>query len=139
MCPSVGRQAKRLDGKFSIVVQETGEVIATEVLFARTFFQRLKGLMFKERMDDGCALILEPCNSVHTFFMRFPIDVAFVSKEGRVLEVIKGMKPFRITRIIKGARYVIETPGGTLKALNRGQHVSFMNNKREGFKNEKIN
>lgn len=127
MCPKVCRREKRTDGKFSIVVQETGEVIVTKVLFARTFFQRFKGLMFEEHMDVGCALVLEPCNSIHTFFMRFPIDVAFVSQEGRVLEVVKDMKPFRITKIIKGARYVIETPCGTLKALNQGQHISFIN------------
>jgi hypothetical protein len=108
------------------VIANTNKVLAEKTIFAKTFLERLKGLMFITNMEDNTALVLEPCNSIHTFFMRFPIDVIFTSKEGRVLHVIEGMKPFKISKIVKGARYAIEMPSGAAKGVKSGQCIKFI-------------
>lgn len=108
------------------VIDNTNKVLAEKTIFAKTFLERLKGLMFITNMEDNTALVLEPCNSIHTFFMRFPIDVIFASKEGKILHVIEGMKPFRISKIVKGARYVIEVPYGVARSVKIGQYIKFI-------------
>ncbi|MCL6612984.1 MAG: DUF192 domain-containing protein [Peptococcaceae bacterium] len=70
-------------------------------------------------MPAGSALVLSPCGMVHTFFMRFPIDVVFLDPAGRVLRVIHEMPPFRVSPYVKEARTVVELPGGTAKGRVR--------------------
>lgn len=108
------------------VVRETGFVAAREVEEARSFFSRLVGLMFRKGMKPGSALLLSPCNSVHTCFMRFKMDGLFLDGNGKVLRVVENMKPWRMTSVVWGAQTMLELPGGTLAGRVRpGQHVSF--------------
>jgi len=67
--------------------------------------------MWQRSLPQGEGLIIDPCNSVHTMFMRFPIDVVFVDKDGRVIKVTEGLKPFRAA-VGRGSRWVIEMPSG---------------------------
>jgi uncharacterized membrane protein (UPF0127 family) len=62
---------------------------------ADSFMSRLLGLLARRALQANEALYLAPCASVHTFFMRYSIDVAFVSREGRVLRLVSHLKPFR--------------------------------------------
>ena len=52
--------------------------------------------------------MIKPCNSVHCFFMKFPIDVIFLDKEDRVMHIAGNMKPGRISPVVKRAKYVVE-------------------------------
>lgn len=70
------------------------------------------------------ALIIKPCNSVHTLFMKFPIDILFLDKNNKVVKVKHSLKPFRITAIYFNARIVIELPAGTAKATNTREEDS---------------
>ncbi|HLO94144.1 MAG TPA: DUF192 domain-containing protein, partial [Burkholderiaceae bacterium] len=54
---------------------------------ARSFWQRLGGLLVRPRLGAGEGLLLKPCNSVHTCFMRYAIDVIYLDREGRVLKL----------------------------------------------------
>jgi len=63
---------------------------------ANTFRARLLGLMFKKSMAPNEALLIEPCNSVHTCWMRFPIDVLFMDANGCILEIRENVQPFRL-------------------------------------------
>jgi 16S rRNA (cytidine1402-2'-O)-methyltransferase len=87
--------------------------LAVEV--ARTRAARRRGLLGRD--DFAGALVLSPCCQVHTFGMRFAIDVAFCSREGRVLHV-RTMLPGRVSRPMGRARFVVETRAGGL--LRRG-------------------
>jgi uncharacterized membrane protein (UPF0127 family) len=58
-------------------------------------------------------MLIAPTNAVHTFFMRFPIDVAFVTREGRVLKTCEALAPWRIAGAFR-AYAVVELPAGTL-------------------------
>ncbi|HZG85519.1 DUF192 domain-containing protein [Paenibacillus sp.] len=77
-----------------------------------TFGSRLLGLMFRRRplIDEAYHLI--PCNSVHTFFMQFPIDVLFLDAHGRVLSIAKRAAPWRVLPPVRGAASVLELPAG---------------------------
>lgn len=67
-------------------------------------------------LEPGEGLLIRPCNSIHTHFMRFPIDVLYVSRADRVIAIDENMGPWRFGRIQRGARYVVELPAGTVAA-----------------------
>ena len=81
---------------------------------ADSFAKRFKGLLGRSSLEVGDGLHIEPCNSIHMFFMKFAIDVAFLDPELRVVKVIHGIKPWRATRIYSDARSVLELPVGAL-------------------------
>lgn len=97
-----------------IINNTQSTVLATEAIHANTFFTRYKGLMFKKMLNKNSALVIYPCNCIHTFFMRFTIDVLMLDKEKRVVKIIADMTPWRISPIIKSAHYVVEFSGGDL-------------------------
>ena len=71
--------------------------------------------------------MIEPCTSIHTFFMRFTIDALFVAKDGRVVRAIAELRPWRATRVYPSAALVIELPAGTLRrtATAEGDALAF--------------
>lgn len=88
-----------------------GEVLAS-LEVATSWRDRRKGLMGRDRFDG--ALLIRPCTSVHTFGMRFPIDVAFCDEDLKVLETVR-MKRWRIGRPRPGARSVLEVEAGAFE------------------------
>ncbi|MBQ8844308.1 MAG: DUF192 domain-containing protein [Elusimicrobiaceae bacterium] len=107
-------------------VLENTFVLAEEVEMARTFFKRLKGLMFRPSMQEGTAMLLSPCPQIHTCFMKFPIDVLFLAEDGTVLYVMENLRPWRISPIIGHAVQTLEMPAGTLKGrVKVGHKVDF--------------
>jgi uncharacterized membrane protein (UPF0127 family) len=67
-----------------------------EIVVARTRRERLLGLAFRSRPPEGRGLLFPRCRSVHTFGMRFPIDVVFIDGHGRVLRIAAGVRPGRV-------------------------------------------
>lgn len=98
--------------------QRTNQLISSNVEMANTYFKRLKGLMFKRSIPSDFSLIITPCNSIHMFFMRFPLDILFVNKENQVVGVSSRIKPWRLSKIYFKAHYVIEMNAGTIERLN---------------------
>ncbi len=72
------------------------------------------GLLGRASLLHGDALVIEPCRSVHTAFMRFAIDVVMVDRSLRVVKVVSGLKPFRVSGALRSADAVVELPGGTI-------------------------
>jgi len=68
--------------------------------------------MFRRGLADGEGLVLEPANGIHMFFMRFPIDAVFVDREWKVLHVAHAVAPWKMTRIVRKSRRVIEMRAG---------------------------
>ena len=91
-----------------------GTIVAAKVEEARRTFARLKGLLGRDGLAEGHALLIAPCTSIHTFFMRFAIDVVFLDDDGRALRLLRALKPWRMTRIYRRASCVVELPSGTL-------------------------
>lgn len=99
------------------LVNETrGSLLSENCTRADKFFTRFKGLMFRASLPKGTGLLLEPCNSIHMLFMKFPIDAIFIDRDGKVLLVLDSLKPWRLSPIVKGAKTVAELPAGTAKA-----------------------
>ena len=92
----------------------SGRVVAENLERADSSWSRFVGLMGRPGLEAGRGLWLEPCNSIHMFFMRFPIDVLFLDRQRRVKKVMLGLKPWRVSPIVFGARTVVELPAGTL-------------------------
>ena len=91
------------------------------------FIARGRGLMFASPLPAGGGLVLDPCNSIHMFFMRYPLDIIFVSKDGRVVFMYRGIKPWRMGRVVRGAKMAIELPEGVIERTGTqvGDRVEF--------------
>lgn len=70
-----------------------GVILAGEITVAKSFASRLRGLLGRKGMSAGEALVIKPCCQIHTFFMVFDIDVIFVDRQGKVLQVVENMPP----------------------------------------------
>jgi uncharacterized membrane protein (UPF0127 family) len=92
-----------------------GSELAGDVRVARSFWTRLVGLLGRSSLPDGEGLLIEPCSSVHTAFMRFSIDVVYVDKSQRVVKAVRRLRPFRMSAVLRGGHAVIELPPGTIE------------------------
>ena len=98
----------------ALVNQRTDEALADRVEVAVTRRERRKGLLGRSSLEPWSALIIAPCFSIHTMFMRFDIDAVFVDDDGRAVKVVQGMAPWRIA-VQPFAQAVVELPAGSLK------------------------
>lgn len=116
----------RDSGQHALRNTRTGTILANQIELAGDSASRRRGLLGRDRFDAGQAMVIAPCGGVHTFFMRFAIDVLFVSKDGRVVKCAHRVRPWRIALALT-AYAAIELPAGTLQASNctRGDGVVF--------------
>jgi hypothetical protein len=93
---------------------------------AENAWTRLKGLIGHGPLEAGEGLMIRPCNSIHTFFMRFPIDVLFVAEDGEIVGLAESLRPYRIGPIVRTAQFVLELPAGTIEdtATEPGDRVT---------------
>jgi uncharacterized membrane protein (UPF0127 family) len=105
-------------------------IIAEEVKVAENFFTRSVGLLSRKYISENEALIIKPCCSIHTFFMKFEIDVLFVGANGKVISLYENVKPWRILPIHLKSQYVIELCAGQIRAksINKNDNIEI-----EGF------
>ena len=94
--------------------KRTGFILGKNVKKADTFMMRLKGLMFVDKMEGMDGLLLDPCRSIHNCFVRFPIDVVFISKSNKVVKIIRGLNLGDLAGYIFSAVKTLELPNGTL-------------------------
>jgi uncharacterized membrane protein (UPF0127 family) len=97
--------------EYARIELESGEVVCERCLMATNPALRFRGLLGKKELPAGEGILLRPCASVHTMFMRFPIDVVFCDRDLRVLKVAERLPAWRLAGA-KGARYVIEMGPG---------------------------
>ena len=105
----------------NIVNASQGTVIASRAEKAESHWARFWGLMGRRSMPEDGALLITPCSSVQTSFMRFAIDVVFLNREGQVVKVVSGLKPYRVVLGGRGAHSALELPAGA--AERRGISV----------------
>lgn len=97
-----------------VVHKESKFVLGENIKHANTTWLRMKGLMFVSEMKDMDGLLLDPGNSIHNCFVKFPIDVIFLNRKNHIVKIIKGFKPWRFTRIYFTATKVLELPSGKI-------------------------
>lgn len=88
--------------------------VAVKVVEADSFFKRLKGLMFTEKLDSGSGIHIKPCQSVHTFFMNYAVDIIYLNEANVVVAVDQSLVPGKVGRRIVDAKSVVELPAGTI-------------------------
>jgi hypothetical protein len=98
--PGIPRRFRRL---------ERTQLLGLDVPVATSFPSRFLGLSLLSRERAGAGLLIPRCRSVHTFGMRFPLDLLFLDRELRVLEVRRAVSPGRVVRCA-GAAAVLELP-----------------------------
>jgi uncharacterized protein len=88
--------------------RSTGVCLAENLILANTALKRLRGLLGRVALAPHEALWLRPCNSIHTFWMLFAIDVIFLDRTLRIVKLVENLRPFRLTRPARQAGSVIE-------------------------------
>lgn len=91
--------------------REDGTVVCERCTLADSPVTRLKGLLGRDGLEQGEGLLLRPASSIHTFFMRFPIDVVFLDRTLVVLGIEDTVDPWR-SASKRGAKAVLELPAG---------------------------
>ena len=83
---------------------------------AERWLDRLRGLLGSPPPAPGHALLITPCASVHTAFMRYPIDVVFLNRQGRILKVVEALPPWRAAGCWR-ARHTLELAAGEARRV----------------------
>ncbi len=105
-----------------------GRVIVPRLVAAEGVLGRMRGLLGRSGLPQGEGLLLSPCNSVHTCFMRFPIDVLFVDTRWRVVRVRRALPPYRAAFGGGAARHAVEIQTGwaDLGVLRPGDQLALV-------------
>ena len=110
--------------KFELVLEPSGRVVVPDLAVAVESAARKKGLLGRDGLADGSGLVIAPTNAVHTFFMRFPIDILFVTKGGEVVKVRRAVSAWRIAGAFKAYGVIELAAGGAASAgLRVGDRV----------------
>ena len=94
----------------SIVNLTRGTVLAQRAAIAETPGSRRRGLLGTDSLRDGEGLLILPCRQVHTFGMRYPIDIVFVDASWTVRRISHCVRPGRISAVVMSSRAVLELP-----------------------------
>jgi uncharacterized membrane protein (UPF0127 family) len=97
-----------------VIHKRTGKVIADQGKIARDFKGRSIGLLNRTSLGDNEALLIYPCNSIHTFFMKFPIDVAFLDKQHKVVKIVQDMPAGKLQSCHIIAKSTLEINSGSI-------------------------
>ena len=95
--------------------KNNNDIIFNEMQKPKSFFKRNNGLMFKEKLKPNQAMMITGCNCIHTFFMKFNIDVIYLNKMNEIKKIKKDIRPNRLTLPVIGAWSVIECTSGNNK------------------------
>jgi len=112
---------------YVLVDKNGGQAIAQKAEIANTFFSRMIGLMFRPDMDADEALLFYDAPSIHTCFMKFPIDIVFLNKDMQVIRICSSVGPWKAV-FCSGAHLTIELKGGCAAAarLSLGDFVALV-------------
>ena len=104
------------------------DVIGWNIAVADSFWDRLRGLLGKKKLDYGEGMLLKPCRQIHTWFMSFPIDVLFLDKKGKIVEMLPALAPGKKSPFVKEGYQVLELPAGTITkfSLKKGERIEIL-------------
>jgi uncharacterized membrane protein (UPF0127 family) len=92
----------------------TGELLVHKLEHANTPAKAAQGLLGRSRIEDNYAMIIYHCQSIHTWYMKFSIDVVFLDAYRQVIFIVKNMVPWQYTGYIKDSQYAIESKVNSL-------------------------
>lgn len=114
-----------LSREVSISNMRSGEVIGSHVIVARSFWQRFKGLMGTTSLAIGHGMLFPHTNSVHMFFMRYPLCVVYLNKDFVVLRCVV-LRPWTIGPVVRGTYWVLELPESVAQQISVNDSLDVM-------------
>ena len=99
-------------GAFQLVDARTDEIVVPRLRLANTFWTRFRGLQLLPRLAEDEGLLITPCRSLHSHWMRFAIDVALLDRTGNVLAIHHTVRPWRFVIGVPGTHQVLEVAAG---------------------------
>ena len=110
--PNTSRRSGILDARGVVtLVRSDGTVACERCTVAAQMLPRMRGLLGRKSLPSGEGMLIRPAPSIHTFFMRFPIDVVFLSRHGEVLKIAENVAPWR-ARSCRHSYAVLELAAG---------------------------
>jgi uncharacterized membrane protein (UPF0127 family) len=97
-----------------VVNRTRGTVLGDQIVLADTVLSRLRGFLFRGEPVTGEGILLSPCQAVHMFGMRFPLDVILIDESGTVVATHPDLRPWRWTPVERHALHALELPAGTI-------------------------
>lgn len=107
----------------SSLYSESGRRVAARLIRPANWLATGLGLLIRPPLQPGEALWLQPCGSIHTWGMRYPIDALFLDADLRILRVAPAIRPWRVALAPRGTRSVIELPAGAARGLGAGDRL----------------
>src|SRR5262245_40488674 len=104
-------------GRCRLVIERTGGTLASDVEIARDSASRRRGLLGRDSISTDQAFVIAPCQGIHTFGMRFPIDIVAADKHGRVIKLRSRVLPRRLV-VAWSAFAIIELAAGALQCTD---------------------
>src|SRR5260370_39480327 len=101
-------------GPFIVRNRTRGATLGSDVRLADTARARRTGLLKRDKLNPGEGLWIYPTQAIHTFGMRFPIDLVFIDRQMRVNRIYHKLAPFRLTSLVWSAQTLLELPPGSL-------------------------
>lgn len=90
--------------------------LGNRIILGDSWWLRLRGLLGRPEPAEGEGMLLVPCRGIHMFGMRYPLDVIFLDRRGKVVSTFERLKPGSRTRRQRSAEYALELPAGTISA-----------------------
>lgn len=106
-----------------LVIERNGAVLVDDLERAVTPLGRALGLMFRSSLEETSGLWLEPCNSIHMLFMRFPIDVVWLDSKNVVIKVSSNVRAWIGMAACWSARVALELPAGRARDVKLGDRI----------------
>lgn len=105
---------------YAIRHSDSGALLGARVEVADGPLSRLKGLIGRDELNDGEGLLLTPCQAVHMYGVRFPVDVVFLDDTYAVVAVYQALEPGTRTQTHREARYALKLPVGSIAKAGLG-------------------
>jgi uncharacterized membrane protein (UPF0127 family) len=106
-----------------LIQDENKTVLLEELILAETLSARLRGLLGRSSLPEATGMLIRPCRSIHMWFMRFPIDAAFLDEELRVLKISRNLRPWQLAFAPRKTHCVLETAASGLKKVAIGDRL----------------
>jgi uncharacterized protein len=114
-----------------LIDADSGVTLLGTVYRANTAWERLRGLLGHAPLGDGEGLLIDPCASIHTLFMTYPIDIVYLRRDRSVVRVVPALPPWRCSLALGAALTLELRAGGATRAgLAPGRRIAWQEGKR---------
>ena len=111
-----------------LTLEKNGSILIPSIENADSFFTRMMGLMFRKSLPENRGLLLYPCNQIHTFQMKFPIDAIYLSEDDVIVKIEASIPPRKVCKTVKTAKKVLELYSGVADkiGLKENDKINFL-------------